>query len=903
MTVNDRLSSALADRYRIERELGAGGMATVYLAADVKHDRKVAIKVLKPELAAVLGAERFVQEIKTTAALSHPHILPLFDSGEAGGFLYYVMPFIEGETIRDRLNRETQLGIEEAVKITTEAADALDYAHRHGVIHRDIKPENILLHDGRPMVMDFGIALAVSAAAGGRMTETGLSLGTPHYMSPEQATAEKEITGRSDIYSLATVLYEMLAGVPPHEGGSAQQTIMRIITDVPRPVTELRKSVPPHVAAALAKALEKLPADRFASARAFADALGSPTFGAGPGITGYGTGAGHRSRRVDRRILATVAVAALALGIVATTVALGFRSTPPRTARLMLQLPDQDLPAISSGTPVIALSPHDDGFLYWRSETTSQYQLMFRSWDRISATRLRHQADYACCVAFSPRGDSLAYLTPSTRLLVAPVAGGIPRAVADSGLTQITYVGGGVDWGDDGWLYASGMAGLVRVSPDGGPMELAAPLDTGRGDGMYAWPSVLPQARGVLVTVLPLQGLADPTRSSIGVVDLSTGRVRVLLQGVRALYAPTGHLVVAKHDGSLWAVPFDAKTLRVGGSERALPDTAAFVLGAGDLELSPGGTLAYIRSAIQSRQPVLVDRTGAWRPVSAELLSPLVMDPALSNDGRRLAVTLGDEDGRMDLWITPIDGGSRSRLTLEGSNNFRSAWRPQTGRISYTSMGISSPSSYELFERAGDGSGSANRIDAREDRPIMGHTWSPDGRWLVYRTDDQVAGNGDIMGLRPGIDSVPTPLVATEATEMNPAVSPDGRWLAYTSNESGRVEVWVVPFPSTSSGKYQVSLEGGSMPAWSPTGRELFYVDAQRRMIAVPVASGPGFQRGTAEVLFSAAEFYINSSFPQLDVLPDGRTFVMIRSEQDAEVHVVVVFNFLEELKRIMANR
>src|SRR5574341_485257 len=226
-----RLAAALSDRYRLDRELGQGGMATVYLAADLKHDRKVAIKVLKPELAAVLGAERFVVEIKTTAALSHPHILPLFDSGTADGFLFYVMPFIEGETIRDKLNRETQFGVDEAVRIAREVADALDYAHRHGVIHRDIKPENILLHDGRARVMDFGIALAVSAAAGGRMTETGLSLGTPHYMSPEQATAEKEITGRSDIYSLASVLYEMLAGAPPHSGGSAQQIIMKIVTE------------------------------------------------------------------------------------------------------------------------------------------------------------------------------------------------------------------------------------------------------------------------------------------------------------------------------------------------------------------------------------------------------------------------------------------------------------------------------------------------------------------------------------------------------------------------------------------------------------------------------------------------------------------------------------------------
>jgi len=246
----ERLTAALAERYRIERELGQGGMATVYLAEDLKHGRKVALKVLKPELAAVLGADRFVVEIKTTAALQHPHILPLFDSGTADGFLFYVMPFIDGETLRDKLDRETQLGVDDAVKLASDVADALHYAHEQGVIHRDIKPENILLANGRPMVADFGIALALSAAAGGRMTETGLSLGTPHYMSPEQATAEKEITRRSDVYSLASVLYEMLSGSPPHVGSSAQQIIMKIITEQPADVTALRKSVPPHVAAA-----------------------------------------------------------------------------------------------------------------------------------------------------------------------------------------------------------------------------------------------------------------------------------------------------------------------------------------------------------------------------------------------------------------------------------------------------------------------------------------------------------------------------------------------------------------------------------------------------------------------------------------------------------------------------
>ncbi len=236
----ERLTSALAGRYQILSRLGEGGMATVYLAEDIKHDRKVAVKVLRPELAAVLGADRFVQEIKTTANLQHPHILPLFDSGEADSFLYYVMPFIDGETLRAKLDRETQLGIDEAVTIATNVADALDYAHRQDVIHRDIKPENILLHDGRPMVADFGIALAVSAAAGGRMTETGLSLGTPHYMSPEQATADKDLTNRSDIYSLGSMLYEMLAGEPPHTGASAQAIVMKIVAEDVQPVTELR---------------------------------------------------------------------------------------------------------------------------------------------------------------------------------------------------------------------------------------------------------------------------------------------------------------------------------------------------------------------------------------------------------------------------------------------------------------------------------------------------------------------------------------------------------------------------------------------------------------------------------------------------------------------------------------
>ncbi|HEX5819900.1 MAG TPA: serine/threonine-protein kinase, partial [Gemmatimonadales bacterium] len=277
----ERLAANLADRYRLERELGQGGMATVYLAQDLKHDRRVAIKVLHPELSAVIGGERFLSEIKVTANLQHPHILPLFDSGAADGLLFYVMPYVQGESLRAKMSREKQLGVEEAVRLASQVASALDYAHRQGVVHRDIKPENVLLHDGTALVADFGIALAATNAGASRMTATGMSLGTPAYMSPEQAMGDREVDARSDVYSLATMLYEMLVGDPPHSGSTAQAIVAKVLTEKPVPVTVHRDTVPSNVAAAVQKALAKLPADRFASAADFAKALATPGWSSG----------------------------------------------------------------------------------------------------------------------------------------------------------------------------------------------------------------------------------------------------------------------------------------------------------------------------------------------------------------------------------------------------------------------------------------------------------------------------------------------------------------------------------------------------------------------------------------------------------------------------------------------
>jgi serine/threonine-protein kinase len=437
MSITSRLSTAVAERYKLERHLGEGGMATVYLAEDLKHDRKVALKVLKPELAAVLGAERFVQEIKTTASLQHPNILPLFDSGEADGFLYYVMPFIEGETLRDKLNRETQLGIEEAVGITTDIADALDYAHRHNVIHRDIKPENILLHDGRPMVAD------------GRMTETGLSLGTPHYMSPEQATAEKDLTNRSDIYSLGSVLYEMLTGEPPHTGGSAQAIIMKIVTEPA--VTRIRKSVPPHVAAATAKSLEKLAADRFGSAAKFAEALTNPAFTLPQ--TGVTSVAGAPVRGLWNPLSAGVTVFAAAMTLAALWGWLRPQpEVPMPVSRYSVAIPEEEALFTGFGSRV-AVSP-DGSRLVYVGAGEQNSRLLVRDLDQLHATPLAG-TEGAQHPFFSPDGSRVGFFAQGYEWRAASLGGGPPITIACG--RRWWYTGGR----DDDGYHAGGNSALL----------------------------------------------------------------------------------------------------------------------------------------------------------------------------------------------------------------------------------------------------------------------------------------------------------------------------------------------------------------------------------------------------------------------------------------------------------
>ena len=907
MTLNlaVEIRSALADRYRIERELGQGGMATVYLAQDLKHDRKVAVKVLKPELAAVLGAERFVVEIKTTAALQHPHILPLFDSGEVGGFLYYVMPFIDGETLRARLDRETQLGVDEAVRIAREVADALDYAHRHGVIHRDIKPENILLHDGRPVVADFGIALAVSAAAGGRMTETGLSLGTPHYMSPEQATAEKDLSARSDVYSLASVLYETLAGQPPHLGGSAQQIIMKIIAEPVEPVTRYRKAVPPNVAAAVAKALEKLPADRFETAKGFADALGNPAFttsgvAAAPGavpLPGW-----HRYAGPIIVGLGVVTIAAIAVAVKGRQ-----PMAPAPVSRLRLALPPSKALTAPGGTR-LAWAADGRSFLYV-GPGNGGTQLWRRSLDALEPTPIPG-TDGGTGPFFSPDGARIGFITlnPFEIRLVAPSGGGSTRVTGGESVS-----GGGAAWGEDGFIYFDGLTTLSRVRPDGTGREVVYALDTLQREVGVAWPEILPKNVGILFRVRHIGNAAGDFR--IMAMDLRTRKTKSVVQALVARYSPAGYLLYVTPDGSLMASRFDLDRLEMTGSPVLLwRGIGVGAFGVADIALSSTGSLLYTTDSQSTiAEPTWVSRSGVATVMDSQWPDGLAYSVALSPDGSQVAVEFinGKSNTSVpDIWVKRLGGGPLSRLSYEGTNNLRPSWSHDGRDVLFLSNRSGTPA---LYRQRADGSAPAQKV-ASDPRGLGEGFESQDGKWLVLLRSADVleprsASNAaccDILAMRSGLDSTPKPLLATSFHERSPALSPDGKWLAYASDETGRFEVFVRPFPDVQAAKWQVSTDGGSSPHWSARGNELFYLDAANEMQAAHVTTSPTFGIQSKERLFSADGYFVSPWSGAYDVTPDGQRFLMLRvgSAIGAEPSsLVLVENFLTELRQRMATR
>ncbi len=904
----DRLKAALKDRYSIERELGEGGMATVYLAQDLRHEREVALKLLKPDLAAVIGAERFLAEIKTTANLQHPHILPLFDSGQEDGFLYYVMPFVEGESLREKLDRERQLSVDEALHITKAVASALQYAHDRDVIHRDIKPENILLHAGQPVVADFGIALALSAAGGGRMTETGLSLGTPHYMSPEQASADRDLSARSDVYSLACVLYEMLAGDPPHTGPTAQAILMRILTEEPRSVTDVRKAVPPNVQAVLVKALEKLPADRFGTAEQFAAALENESFAyarrarketvaeSAPVVTSPPAEATYP------RVLTAAAVAALALFAAWGWLRPAAVTEYPATRAPVTGL-EMDVIQSNAGTR-LAISP-DGRRIVAGGQSEGLLGLFIRSSDVVEWRELPN-TEGGTTPTFSPDGEWVAFRSGND-LLRVPISGGPGLPVAED------VNNSGLHWGANNTIVFTDEGNLYRVAGFGGIPELLLEPDSFG----VAKPHMLPDGSGVLFSTSPVGG---PVNGRILLYDLETEAVTELVpSGNRPKYVPTGHIVYGHGDQALMAVRFDLDTHDVGPPTTVIPELSVFNGGAAQFDVSPIGTLIYnaasnfLGPAFGNRALVEVELDGTVTPLD---LSPgTLINPVYSPDGTKIAY----EDGGEIRVYDEITGAS-PQLTDGGGS--RPVWSPG-GEYIYFASNRSSTLGLDGFRRRWDGSFAAEQLFGWERNNWVVEVSEGDSILIVRNTGPPPR---DLLLMRMGPEgSVPDSTIfeaylTAEWDELNPRISPDGRFVAYTSDQEGEYRVYVQAFP-VPLGRQSVSPGPGSDPQWAPDGRTLYYRDGVT-FLAVDVTTDPSFAVASApRRLFDHPAFagtVAQRAAPYWDIHPEGNRFILTEVRGSAEgaaqggdeflrprqrlQDVYIVTNWFTELRELMGD-
>ena len=902
----ERLKSALADRYNIERELGAGGMATVYLAHDVKHDRKVAVKVLRPELAAMLGAERFLNEIKITANLNHPHILPLLDSGKADGraggradgtpaeYLYYVMPFVDGESLRDKLNCEKQLSIEESIEITKSVASALDYAHRHNVIHRDIKPENILLHDGQPVVADFGISLAVSAAGGTRLTETGLSLGTPQYMSPEQATGDREIDGRSDVYSLACVLYEMLAGDPPHTGSTVQAVIAKVVTDHPRPVTELRDTVPSHIAAVVHKALAKLPADRFASASDFVEAFGKSGTLELSAFSARPESDTHRTTRTLRRSAITGWAAATMLLVLAMY--LWFAKGPYAgndnpVRHLSITLPDSAPLAFAGPAPIgvwqraLAIS-RDGRVVAYVAPYGSTTRLWLRHLDDTTVVALPG-TEGAYHPFFSPDGDWLGFFA-GRELKKIQVSGGQPVLLIQGLETPV-----GASWADDDRILVADVEGRkpVWISAAGGMVDSLGSLSVQvealhlLPDGKWAIGSI---HFGGQLALLSLENGSVYSITRTGVVGDSAQASGALI-GYSPAYSPSGHLLyLSAGDGVLMALPFDADRREVLGDPRPVLSGVRKeeTYGFGQFALGEDGTLIYAKGGnADFGHLAFID--GSERIDTLPFPRSQYEAIHLSPDGRRIAVHIKSENGERAAYTLDLRRAQTEALRMAG---FPGGWTPDGEglllRIRDGSWlrGITRRLVvYRLLDA------STHQIDLQD--PVWVES-SPQGDLIAWtrRADGRLL----VREMSSEDDDLPLPERGAQ-----PSFSPDGRWLAYLRTADNVVRV--SPYPPTGQ-LFQVSAGKGEQPRWSPSGDRLIYRDGRRFWeVEVSTSSGNGLELSSPRLLAEGP--FARAWGWSYDIAPDGRLLVVVGPTEQSVNHIDVVTNFFSLLDTLAPRR
>jgi Tol biopolymer transport system component len=889
-----RLSS-----YEVVVQIGAGGMGEVYRAHDTKLARDVAIKVLPanfvndPERLA-----RFQREARMLAALNHANIATIYGLEQFGGVACLVMELVPGETLAERV-KAGPLPIEEALKIAAQIAEALEAAHEKSIIHRDLKPANVkVTPEGKVKVLDFGLAKAFEGDATDEdignsptlsraATLQGVILGTAAYMSPEQARG-KATDKRTDIWAFGCVLYELLTGKQAFHGETFTDITAKILTGEPD-WQALRAQTPEQIRQLLRRCVQKDKSLRLRDAGdariEIQDALSAPASAKpkGAGVSGRGVGWKKAAG------LGFVAVALLALGGI---VAWYLKPLPPQpVTRTVINLPPgQQLAGMEYG-PAVALSPDGTHLAYVARQGGTQ-QLYVRAMDSLEARSIP-DTERAFAPFFSPDGQWVGFFA-GQRLKKVSINGGAALTLGDAGSTPT-----GASWGSGGMIaLATTAGGVLQQVPDAGGMPRAL-THFEKGENTHRWPEFLPGGTAVLFTA----GMAGPslTNAQVAVQLMGTGERRNLVQGAMyPRFAPSGHLVYAQ-GGILMAAPFDPQRLAVTGAAVPVVEGVlqSSVSGATQYSFSTTGSLVYVSGGLQSATPsklVWVCRSGAEQPLATPVHAYVF--PRLSPDGRRVAVSIQEQE--MQIWLYDLSRETLTRFTFEGNTNLNPVWTPDGKRVAFTS---NKEGPLNPFWQLADGSGGLERLTISESTQVP-MSWSPDGQLLAFielnpttgfdiwtlRMSDPSAGSGQVRKAQP--------FLRTPFNESAPRFSPDGRWLVYISNESGRNEVYVQPYPGP-GGKWQISTEGGTEPVWNPNGRELFY-RSEDKMMSVDIATQPAFAAGKPRMLFEGQYVPTPLTGPYYDVSPDGQRFLMLKpaEREQAPTQINVVLNWFEELKR-----
>jgi len=874
--------SRLGD-YEVIALLGVGGMGEVYRATDTNLKRQVALKVLPVSVAG--DAERlarFQLEAQVVAALNHPHIAQIYGIEKTEESTALVMELVEGEDLAHRLARGP-LPIDEAVPIARQIAGALEAAHEQGIVHRDLKPPNIMVRpDGTVKVLDFGVAKALEPRAdvvdpaltaltisSPPLTTRGVILGTAAYMSPEQARG-RPVDKRADIWAFGCVLYEMLSGRKPFEGDDATDTIIAVVTKDPE-WARLPAATPPHVSRLVRRCLEKDPQHRLRD-------IGDARLELDPTVGPDSAQARWASRRWRRATLVAgiaASIAAFAGGYLARV---PVRPSDRNVTRFVISLPD-GLSISRENRGGLALSP-DDRTIVFAAGNESGSRLYVK-WLNEPEPKAIPGTDSAAEPFFSPDGRWLGFFA-NRQLKKVSLTDGTMVVVAPANDST------GAAWAPDGTIvFAPGYStGLVRISADGGSSQPVTTRNTAAGEAGHSWPDILPDGDHVLYTI-EYNGKSF-AEADIAVVSLATGATKVLLKGgAVARYSPSGHLVFARAD-RLLAVPFDPARLEVTGETTTVATGVSAEIGRGrtHFALSRAGSLAFAPGDLDvgARDLLWVGRNGSVTPASKTRRG--FFSVHLSPDGGRVIMSvLGSDD---DVWMLDLTRDVPTRLTF-GTENAVPAWAPDGRRFAWSS---DRNGAFNLYLSSIDAPQAVERLTTSDRRQRVGG-FSPDGKLLVYVEQAPAAG-GDIWMLQTDRTGQPQPLVKTRFNERVPLVSPDGRWLAYASDETGRTEIYVQPFPgpgpkqqvSDGRGVDLASPLGGSEPdravRWSSNGRELFYWNGDRLM-SVPVAAGREFSSGPPRVVFALTQVL------DADVAPDGRRFLVVREAAPPRLGQIVV--------------